>query len=137
MLSENNHLCYVEKLSQDSYMLFFSNVDATEMTGDDWDDGYYDVNASYPYEKEGQSIERMILTDLSFTYTACDYDNMISVYEVNHKLQPWLSNRSPFLTLDDDVDNIFDIYANDSMKDVIDKLVQRNVRFSKFLQQDV
>lgn len=55
-------LCYADKVDENHVALYFMNKDAKDVTGDDWDDIPYEHNAGTPYVREGDILEKLIIT---------------------------------------------------------------------------
>lgn len=88
-------LCFVDE----NIWAYFSNVDPTEMGGDDWNDAPHDCNASQPYPRDGQEVICVAfdgpyeMNGTQATATTPDRLYGYSADEINGKLIPWLIDR--------------------------------------------
>lgn len=83
----NYKLCYVECLSYNTFMLYFSNNE--KISGDDWNDTPADVNASEPYEDENSKIYKCVIgiNNIDYVFSGKYY----SVDDLNDNVAAWLS----------------------------------------------
>lgn len=92
-------LCYVEWVEKTAY---FTTQKLEEARGDDWDDGYYAINAEKPYDP-GSSVRdeaKWVIVGVEWdgpfiTPTSENNPNdpdycELSVFEINDGVQPWL-----------------------------------------------
>lgn len=90
----NYKLCYVDKLDEETYMLWFSKLDLTLVCGDDWNDAPYECNAGEPYE-EGNDYAKIVVFKNWNSDLRCPCDGYVnSPYTIldinNRKVVPWL-----------------------------------------------
>ena len=61
MKNKDLKLCFVESLGWDIAALYYSNKDAKDVWGDDWNDRPYEHNAGEPYMNDGDTFEKIII----------------------------------------------------------------------------
>ena len=136
-------LCFVRTLDGDNaHVLYFTPFDATNITGDDWDNAPYEHNASEPYyarlgsykdihskketavvaEDIGDKLVEVIIYsyDTAALASPCSYvlNSDYSVKDINEGMTPWIVAK----WFENGVAREEVIMANATYKEVVEKL---------------
>ncbi len=113
-------LCYVEDLEKGYFTLYFSEKNAKDVWGDDWDDAPYEHNAGEPYEYDKKIVVEQGNIGNTIITPCSEYNNSpYSVEDINNKAVPWIYFKY------DTKDTIF---ANDEYDKVIEILIKNKCK---------
>jgi hypothetical protein len=128
-------LCYVDDLDNgQTLLLYFTNKNAEDVWGDDWDDAPYEHNAGEPYIEEGMIQEKLIIiaNNCYFeTWEAKQYPNSrYSVKDINQDrfAIPW------FFIKNYSGKNKFLFFANNTIDDLYKLIEENNLQIEIFKQ---